>query len=643
MLRLCTDGVHGIIQQITFAGGEFPDGPIIAADIIRGGELAAFVGGVGVYQFLTPVNAIDGTGKCCVSLRQTRCGIPLGDGGAPLFQDIADLCLCDCVPLHRRRLVLRDNITDARIHLGEDVVRANEHVGEHRFSVASSHGVFVHRKPGKGRAGQMELYALVQAVLSGLDYLQTAPFQRVVECHGSDLTGEHGHLAHLLGFIPVTVLLRHGVNAGTEVIELHFAGCIGRHGLLRAVAGNGEGDAGYLAVLTGFDDFDAAVADLQMQIGVHGVADGIPEGDDILHGAVGAIVAVAPDHHALPGVVSDGGDRHAVCGSRLGGDGQVVLTDCKGHIRLSRREGIFAQNAVGVRQGGRVAAAVPDQFNRLCSFLAAVHEAGDDGVVFHAGFDAVVVGREPTIERMGGAVDGLHGIGAAGVNVIEVRIPLPDHRFPHQHLRGHHVGQLVGVGLVLRAPVEGEISLIAVLHDAAKERFHGSAINGAVILGGEGIPIVLPTAFVGTVQVAGNARFDAVAGWAVEGTDGVQRGHPCCLAGCPAVHVVQFVVAPSAAVIQIGVSVSGERHRVRIRCFSGGCCGIGRHAGAEDGGEADQQGQQPGNASAIEFFHLFDLLRVKIKSTIRKRMLLSVRYGLVGKSLFQPVQPVGRG
>jgi len=489
----------------------------------------------------------------------------------------------------------------------------------------------------------MELYALVQAVLSGLDHLQTAPFQRVVEGHGGNLTGEHGHLAHLLGLISFTALFRHGINAGTEVIELHFAGCVGRHGLLRTAAGNGEGDAGYLAVLTGFDDLDAAIADLQVQVGVHGVADGIPEGDDILHGSIGAIVAVAPDHHALPGIVSDGGNGHAICGSRLGGDGQVIPIDRKGHIRLSRREGISAQDAVGVCQGGRVATAVPTQFNRLCILLAAVHEAGDNGVLFHAGLDAVIVGGEAATERMGGAVDGFYGIGAAGVNMLEVRIPLPDNRFPHQHLRGHHVGQLIGICLILRTPVEGEISLIAVLHDAAKERFHGSAINGAVILGREGIPIVLSVAFVGTVQVAGNARFDAVAGRAAEGTDGVQRGHPCCLAGCPAVHVVQLVVAPCAAVIQIGVAVSGERHRVRIRRFSGGCCGIGRHATAENGGEADQQGQQPGNASAIEFFHLFDLLRVKIKSTIRKRMLLSVRYGLVGKSLFQPVQPVGRG
>ena len=489
----------------------------------------------------------------------------------------------------------------------------------------------------------MELYALVQAVLSGLDYLQTAPFQRVVECHGSDLTGEHGHLAHLLGLIPVAALLRHGVNAGTEIIELHFAGCVGRHGLLRTAAGNGEGDAGYLAVLTGFDDLDAAIADSQVQVGVHGVADGIPEGDDILHGAVGAIVTVAPDHHALTGIVSDGGNGHAVCGGCFGGDGQVVPTDCKGHIRLSRREDIFAQNTVGVRQGGRVATAVPDQFDRLCSFLAAVHKAGDDGVLFHAGLDAVIVGGEAAIERMGCAVDGFYGIGAAGVNMLEVRIPLPDNRFPHQHLRGHHVGQLVGIGIILRAPVEGEIPLIAVLHDAAKERFHGSAINSAVILGWEGIPIVLSVAFIGTVQVAGNAWLDAVAGRAVEGADGVQCGHPRCLAGCPAVHVVQLVVAPSAAVIQIGVAVSGECHRVRIRSFFGECGGIGRHAAAEDGGEADQQSQQPGNASAIEFFHLLDLLRVKIKSTIRKRMLLSVRYGLVRQSLFQPVQPVGRG
>ena len=153
MLRLCADRVHGIVQQIALAGREFPDGPIVSADIIRGGKLAAFVGDVGVHQFLAFENAVDGTGKDSVSLRQTRFGIPLGEGGAPLFQHIADLRLRDRVPLHRCCLVLRDNIADARIHLGEDVVRANEHVGEHRFSVASSHGVFVHRKPGKGRAG----------------------------------------------------------------------------------------------------------------------------------------------------------------------------------------------------------------------------------------------------------------------------------------------------------------------------------------------------------------------------------------------------------------------------------------------------------------------------------------------------------
>ena len=68
----------------------------------------------------------------------------------------------------------------------------------------------------------MKLYALVQAILGGFDHLQTAPLQRVVEGHGGDLTGDHGHLAHLLGFIPVTALLRHGVNAGAQIVELHF-------------------------------------------------------------------------------------------------------------------------------------------------------------------------------------------------------------------------------------------------------------------------------------------------------------------------------------------------------------------------------------------------------------------------------------
>ena len=591
--------------------------------------MAISVRHIGVHKLPALVYAIDRAGQLGIALGCSGGAVAFRNGGVPLFQHIVDALVRDLAPFHCCRLILGYHIANIRIHLGQHIACADQHIGKYGLARAVCYGVLVYGQARKRGACQVKFHTLDQMILRGFDDLQTAPLQRIMEGHGGDLTGDHSHLTHLLGFIPVTALLRHGVSAGAEIIELHFAVCIGRHGLLRTVAGNGEGDAGHLAVLAGFDDLDAAIADLQVQVGVHGVADGIPEGDDILHGAVWAIVAVAPDQHALPGVVSDGSNGHTICGSRLGRDSQVVPIDCKGHIRLGRREGIFAQNAVGVRQGSCVAAAVPTQFNRLCSFLTAVHEAGDDGVLFHAGLDAVVVGREPTIERMGGAVDGLHGIGAAGVNVIEVRIPLPDHRFPHQHLRGHHVGQLVGVGLVLRAPVEGEISLIAVLHDAAKERFHGSAINGAVIFGGEGVPIVLPIAFVGTVQVSGNAWLDAVAGRAVEGADGVQRGHPCCLAGCPAVHVVQLVVAPSAAVIQIGVAVSGECHRVRIRSFSGECGGIGRHAAAEDGGEADQQSQQPGNASAIEFFHLLDLLRVKIKSTIRKRMLLSVRYGLV--------------
>ena len=68
----------------------------------------------------------------------------------------------------------------------------------------------------------MKLHTLVQTVLGGFDHLQAAPFQCVVEGHGGNLTGDHGHLAHLLGFIPVTALLRHGVNAGAQIVELHF-------------------------------------------------------------------------------------------------------------------------------------------------------------------------------------------------------------------------------------------------------------------------------------------------------------------------------------------------------------------------------------------------------------------------------------
>lgn len=70
-------------------------------------------------------------------------------------------------------------------------------------------------------------------------------------------------------------------------------------------------------------------------------------------------------------------------------------------------------------------------------------------------------------------------------------------------------------------------------------------------------------------QQTRHTRLNAVAGLSIEGADGVQRGHPGCLAGGPAVHVVKLIMAPCAAVVQIGVPVSGEPYGIGLSGFSG--------------------------------------------------------------------------
>lgn len=69
----------------------------------------------------------------------------------------------------------------------------------------------------------------------------------------------------------------------------------------------------------------------------------------------------------------------------------------------------------------------------------------------------------------------------------------------------------------------------------------------------------------------------------------MQRGHPGCLAGGPAVHVVKLIMAPCAAVVQIGVPVSGEAYGIGLSGFSGSRGSKGRsRADAHECGECHQ-------------------------------------------------------
>ena len=112
-------------------------------------------------------------------------------------------------------------------------------------------------------------------------------------------------------------------------------------------------------------------------------------------------------------------------------------------------------------------------------------------MALNAGFDAVIVSRETTIQRVRSAVHGFHSISTAGVNMVEVCVPLSDDRFPYQHLRSHHVRHFVSIGFILRAPVEGQVTLITILHDSAQQRLDGIGINRVVAVCGVVFPVVL--------------------------------------------------------------------------------------------------------------------------------------------------------
>ena len=149
--------------------------------------------------------------------------------------------------------------------------------------------------------------------------------------------------------------------------------------------------------------------------------------------------------------------------------------------------------------------------------------------------------------------------------------------------------QFVGIRIILRSPRGGKIALITVLHDPAQQGFDGVSVDGAVAVGRVVLPIILAMVGICLAQQAGHARFNAVAGLSIEGADGVQRGHPGCLAGGPAIHVVKLIVTPCAAVIQIGVPVSGEAYGIGLSGFSGSRGSKGRsRADAHERGECHQ-------------------------------------------------------
>ena len=82
---LCTYLVDGSIKQISLGRADFTDSPVIAADIILGGELPVFIGGIGVNKLSVIVDAVDRTCKGRIALCRACLAVALGDGDIKLL------------------------------------------------------------------------------------------------------------------------------------------------------------------------------------------------------------------------------------------------------------------------------------------------------------------------------------------------------------------------------------------------------------------------------------------------------------------------------------------------------------------------------------------------------------------------------
>ena len=337
--RLCTDRINGAVQKIALGGADLTNRPVVAADIIAGGELAVLVGVVGIHKLIALINAIGGTGKRSVALRRSDLTVTLSDGDIEFLENVGKALIGYTVPFHCGALTVGNHIANGGVHLLQCVAGADKHIPESRNTVFIGDGVIIYRQATERGSKKVELHTLIQPILGGLGHGQIAAAEYIVEGNRRRLPGKHGNTVAFLGYILVITLLGDGINAGHQIIDANFTVSVGGNGLIDALAGDGEGNAIHLAFLAGLDDFSAAIADLQLEKRSYRVADGGRIGDGILNAAVGAVLIVRPNKNAAAGSASTCGDRHIAAGSRLGGDSECVARHAEMKARLTGREG----------------------------------------------------------------------------------------------------------------------------------------------------------------------------------------------------------------------------------------------------------------------------------------------------------------
>ena len=170
----CADVQDFGIEEITLRGSDFFQRPVIAADIPLGGELPLGVGGVGVDELISFIDAVLRTGKRGIALRQTLFRIGFRNRNAEFLENIVKGFACHLIPLDSGSLLVRHDIAFGCTHFFEGIAAADQHILEFRHTVFVGDGVFVHGDSRKGCAVEPEFHAFGQSVLGGLGDLQSA-------------------------------------------------------------------------------------------------------------------------------------------------------------------------------------------------------------------------------------------------------------------------------------------------------------------------------------------------------------------------------------------------------------------------------------------------------------------------------------
>ena len=288
-------------------------------------------------------------------------------------------------------------------------------------------------------------------------------------------------------------------------------------------------------------------------------------------------------------VLLGGGDGHGFRGSFLGGDAKGAAIYGKLDAGYIGGETVVTQNSVAVGDFSLIFTAGPFHLDFLSLAGTLGKKAGQLAVLFYIGFDGIIVAVDAVIQGMLGGHRIQDGIVAAGIDLAEVAVTLTHDGLPDQQLGCYRIGQGVAAG-VLGTPAERNRAGVAILQDTTDEGLDLIAGDGGIQFFGEVVPEVFIPAGEYLAGVLRNAGFDAIADITIIGVHCPDVG--VAALGCdPAVHVVQFRVAPA---IEVRFAVTGKADHVDLSFLTGGMGG--ERAAAQKCHEAHHHGHNHGGA-----------------------------------------------